>query len=125
MLRLCGGTAEMEAPSSRSSPESAERKPAIRLSIVVLPDPLGPNSDTNAPAGIASETWSTALAVPNALLSARSSTLAPLARAASAAAGSSLSPFLRREGWGEGQLSAHGACTCPYLALLQNHSLKI
>jgi hypothetical protein len=52
MLRLCGGTAEMEAPSSRISPESAERKPAIRLSIVVLPEPLGPSSDTNAPAGI-------------------------------------------------------------------------
>ena len=75
----------MEAPSSRISPESAERKPAIRLSIVVLPEPLGPNSDTNAPAGIASETWSTALAVPNALLSARSSTLAPLAFVARAA----------------------------------------
>src|SRR5580692_9790131 len=124
MLRLCGGTAEMEAPSSRISPESAERKPAIRLSIVVLPEPLGPNSDTNAPAGIASETWSTALAVPNALLSARNSTLAPLARAAGAAAGSSLSPFLRGEGRGEGQLSGDGAINCRDLAILRNHRVK-
>ena len=56
MLRLCGGISATERSSSRMSPESSERKPAIRLSVVVLPEPLGPSSDTKAPAGTSSET---------------------------------------------------------------------
>src|SRR3954471_12234857 len=84
ILRLCGGTSAIERSSIRMSPASGVRNPAIRLSVVVLPDPLGPSSETKAPAGTSSEMRSTAWDAPNAFVSARSRSWAPLAIAAAA-----------------------------------------
>jgi hypothetical protein len=39
------------------------------LSVVVFPDPLGPSSETKAPAGTSSEMRSTAWDAPNAFVS--------------------------------------------------------
>src|SRR6478735_5848384 len=84
ILRLCGGTSAIERSSSRMSPASGVRNPAIRLSVVVFPDPLGPSSETKAPAGTSSEMRSTACDAPNALVSWRRRSWAPLAIAAAA-----------------------------------------
>ena len=77
MLRLCDGMFETGWPSNRMSPASGVRKPAIRLSVVVLPEPLGPSSETKAPAGISSETSSTARNEPKVFVSPRKWTFAP------------------------------------------------
>src|SRR5579872_5426720 len=82
MLRLCGGTSATERSSIKMSPASGARKPAMRLSVVVLPEPLGPSSDTKAPAGTSKLTPSIAASPPYALLSLRSRTCAPLLTAA-------------------------------------------
>ena len=41
-LRLCGGTPDMSAPSSMILPAVGCSKPAISRSVVVLPQPDGP-----------------------------------------------------------------------------------
>ena len=48
-LRLCGGTRETSAPSSRMAPSVGVSKPAIIRSVVVLPQPDGPSSEKNSP----------------------------------------------------------------------------
>ncbi len=85
MSRWCGGTSATERSSNRMSPASGVRNPAIRLSVVVLPDPLGPSSETNEPAGTSSEMPSTAFTAPNALVRLRSRSCAPLALGVAAA----------------------------------------
>ncbi len=60
MSRLCGGAYVASFPSIQTSPESGCTKPAIIISIVVLPEPDGPRSVRNSPSGISM------LAPPNA-----------------------------------------------------------
>ncbi len=58
MLRASGGTTPSGAESRRSrtriEPVSGTRYPAIRRSVVVLPQPDGPNSVTNSLSGMSS-----------------------------------------------------------------------
>ena len=42
----------MSTPSMRTSPWSADSKPPINRSVVVLPQPLGPSSEKNSPRSI-------------------------------------------------------------------------
>src|SRR6516225_11639618 len=63
--RSCGRTWAMSLPLSRMRPSSGVSKPASMRSNVVLPQPLGPRSAKNSPAGISSETPSTARTPPN------------------------------------------------------------
>ena len=48
-LRWCGGTRDTSMPSSMIWPVVGISKPAIILSIVVLPQPDGPSSEKNSP----------------------------------------------------------------------------
>jgi hypothetical protein len=68
MSRLCGGTVVIGRPSKLISPADGPRNPAIRLSVVVLPEPLGPSRVTKLPAGVFSVTSATAVTGPNVLL---------------------------------------------------------
>src|SRR5262245_6580114 len=52
------------APKSSIEPSVAGTKPAIMLSMVLLPHPLGPRIETNSPAAIVKETLSTAWTSP-------------------------------------------------------------
>ena len=65
MLRLCGGRATTECPSIAMSPTVGVSKPAIIISVVVLPDPLGPSSVRNSPERMSSETPRTAPTLSN------------------------------------------------------------
>ncbi len=49
MSRLFGGVRVRSFPSTTICPESGWSKPATRRSAVVLPQPLGPSSETNSP----------------------------------------------------------------------------
>ena len=49
-------------------PSSGTSKPAIILSVVVFPQPLGPSSEKNSPSPIDSVTSRTAATVPKPLL---------------------------------------------------------
>ena len=49
--RSCGSTGAISRPASRMRPSSGVSKPASMRSSVVLPQPLGPNSAKNSPAG--------------------------------------------------------------------------
>src|SRR5262245_26973714 len=68
MLRFSGGSddpgVEMTSPSIAMVPAVGSRKPAIILSVVVVPQPEGPRRDTNSPEP--SERWiaSTAVTLP-------------------------------------------------------------
>src|SRR5271166_7027020 len=65
MLRLCGGNATTERPSMAMSPAVGASKPAINISVVVLPEPLGPSSVRNSPERMSSETPCTAPTLSN------------------------------------------------------------
>src|SRR5262245_3570918 len=52
MSRVCGGMYVESAPSIHTSPESGWIRPAMRSSIVVLPEPDGPRRVTNSPSRI-------------------------------------------------------------------------
>ena len=54
----------MTRPPISIVPLVMSSSPAIRLSVVVLPQPDGPTSVTNSPSSIVSETLSTANTVP-------------------------------------------------------------
>src|SRR5215210_1159373 len=64
------------------SPSVNSISPAIMFSVVVLPQPEGPTSETNSPSWIVSETWSTATTSPYIFttLSSTTSAIAPLRR---------------------------------------------
>src|SRR5258708_5276300 len=68
MSRSEVGTSVTSAPSMNSSPASAERKPATRLSRVVLPQPEGPSSVMNSPRCILSEASRNATVSPKRLV---------------------------------------------------------
>src|SRR5262245_32491187 len=61
MSRRFGGTSSSERPSRTIWPSVGLSKPAMRRSVVVLPQPEGPSSVTNSPWAMASETSSTAV----------------------------------------------------------------
>ena len=54
----------MSVVPSMMWPSSGETKPAIIMSVVVLPEPLGPRKLTNSPASIRNERSRTALVPP-------------------------------------------------------------
>src|SRR6266481_9625857 len=78
MLRCSGGSVRAFEDTSRSptwiSPSDGSRKPAISRSVVVLPQPEGPNRQTSWPWSIRSETLSTTASDPNRLVKPRKST---------------------------------------------------
>src|SRR5262249_50419357 len=87
------GTSVIRWPSTAISPLSGIKKPATRLSSVVLPQPEGPSSVISSPRRTSSETSSSAVILPKRLVTPSSSTAisaAPFARVAVAAAAESL-----------------------------------
>src|SRR5262245_43012495 len=78
MLGLWGGTRESGSSSTKISPPSGSRNPATRLSVVVLPDPLGPRRVTKLPAAISRQASWTATTDPKRLVRRSSRTAAPL-----------------------------------------------
>src|SRR5581483_6364174 len=86
MLRRSGGirTAGEETTfcPTRISPPSGWRNPARSLSVVVLPQPDGPSSDTNSPSPMSRSRRSTAAAAPNFFVNSLSVTVAKLSSAA-------------------------------------------
>src|ERR1700722_7992384 len=80
MLRFSGGRltpgAETMRSPTRMVPSSGERNPAMSLSVVVLPQPEGPSSETRLPWGMASDRLSTAIRPPKRLVNFASSTTA-------------------------------------------------
>src|ERR1700726_3251602 len=78
MLRPSGATARLAEdrtlPPTVISPAEGSRKPAISRSVVVLPQPEGPNRQTNWPWSIRNETSSTTASGPNRLVRLRKST---------------------------------------------------
>src|SRR5579883_2143304 len=66
--RRCGGTCVRSAPSRRIAPRSGATKPAIIISVVVLPDPDGPSSEKNSPGRISASTASTTRSSPYCLV---------------------------------------------------------
>src|SRR5687768_12168055 len=77
--RRCGGTPAIGCPAIEMVPASGSRKPAIMLSVVVLPQPEGPSSATRSPEATGRERRRTAAWLPYALLTSRRSTAATLA----------------------------------------------
>src|SRR5262245_60556260 len=67
-FRRFGGRRTTELPRMRMSPAVGSSKPAIIRISVVLPEPDGPRIEKNEPAGICSETSSTAVKGPNRLV---------------------------------------------------------
>ena len=55
----------MSTPSIRIAPAVGVSKPAIILSVVVFPQPLGPRNDTNSPRATSSSKCSTAVESAN------------------------------------------------------------
>jgi hypothetical protein len=68
-VRFSGGSAadgdETTVPSISIVPAVGRRKPAIMRSVVVLPQPDGPSSETNSPGASARLKSSTAVTAPN------------------------------------------------------------
>src|SRR2546421_3412260 len=65
--RRRGGTSLTTRSSKRISPASGRSKPAIRRSVVVLPQPEPPTRETSSPRPISSESPSTAGDAPKRL----------------------------------------------------------
>src|ERR1700704_5288777 len=72
-------------------PSSGRSKPAISLSVVVLPEPEGPSNVKNSPAGISRSTRSNAQTAPYVFRIPVSRTLSPAAGMGGAAASDSAS----------------------------------
>src|ERR1041385_8286992 len=85
MLRRSGGirtdAEEITFCPTRISPPSGWRNPASSRSVVVLPQPDGPSSETNSPSPISRSRRSTAAASPKCFVSPFSETVANLASA--------------------------------------------
>ncbi len=64
MSRRSAGSFDTSRPSKRMRPSSAVSNPAMHLSVVVLPQPDGPSSETNDPLSTSSAMPSTAAARP-------------------------------------------------------------
>src|SRR5215217_3120251 len=67
----------MSTPSSRICPSSGRSNPAIRRSVVVLPQPDGPSSEKNSPDGMSRSMPSTAATSANRFTSETSRTSPP------------------------------------------------
>ena len=65
----CAGRPAMSWPSKATVPRSGFKRPAIRLKVVLLPEPLGPIRPNISPGATAKETWLTARKPPKLLLS--------------------------------------------------------
>ncbi len=65
MFLLWAGLDTMDSFPMRISPEVGNRNPAIIMSVVVFPEPLGPRNVINSPFLISRQTLSTATKVPN------------------------------------------------------------
>src|SRR6185437_9471262 len=78
MLRLSGGSVrageDTTLPPTAISPSVGSTKPAIRRSVVVLPQPDGPSRQTRRPCSILSDTASTTASGPYRLVRPRNST---------------------------------------------------
>src|SRR3954466_3017979 len=78
MLRPSGGTVRAGEDRTLSpttiSPAEGSMNPAIKRNVVVLPQPDGPNKQTNWPCSMRKDTPSTAVAAPNRLPRAFNST---------------------------------------------------
>src|SRR6185312_8123949 len=83
----CGARPVMSWPCRVMRPVSGLWKPAMVANSVVLPAPLGPIRPTISPERTSSEAWSTALRPPNALESARTSSMAAASEQAGEAVG--------------------------------------
>ena len=66
--RSAGGSAETSRPSWRIVPLVCGSRPAMARSRVVLPQPEGPRKQTNSPRSIDSDTASSAVNMPNLLV---------------------------------------------------------
>src|SRR5262245_60344681 len=66
--RCAGLTARRSRPSRRIAPDVGSTKPAIICSVVVLPQPDGPSSDTISPCSTPSHSPSTAVCWPKRLV---------------------------------------------------------
>jgi hypothetical protein len=58
------GAAVTSRPPMKMVPALTISRPAMRRSVVVLPQPDGPSSVQSVPASIVKETWSTAVTFP-------------------------------------------------------------
>ena len=88
MRRFSGATKRpgprRRTPSSSTVPASGRSKPAMRRSVVVFPQPLGPSSASNSPgANVEIERRATAATAPNRLVSPRHATTAAAVACAS------------------------------------------
>src|SRR5437016_5271117 len=90
------GVRETGRPSKETSPASGSMNPAMRFSVVVFPEPLGPRKVTKLPDGTSSDTRSTASTEPNRLVSRASPTAAPRLGARSSPVIGPASPRARR-----------------------------
>src|SRR6266446_6945014 len=63
----------MDSPAISMTPSSGSSKPEIRRNVVVLPQPLGPSSETISPAPTLKVTLSTAVTAPNRFMTLRNS----------------------------------------------------
>src|SRR5712692_2872616 len=69
--RSRGGTSLTHRPSKTTSPASGRSKPTIIRTVVVLPHPDPPTTDTSSPGATSSDNPSTAVAAPNLLVTPR------------------------------------------------------
>src|SRR5262245_14941790 len=78
MLRRSGGSVRSGVDTTRSptriSPSVGSTKPAIKRSVVVLPQPDGPSRQTKLPCAIVNDTSSTTAFGPYFLVNLRNST---------------------------------------------------
>src|ERR1044071_17162 len=116
MLRRSGGirtdAEEITFCPTRISPPSGWRNPASSLSVVVLPQPEGPSSETNSPSPISRSRPSTAAASPNFFVSFFRATVAKLSSAAGeeVPAGEPLHGKNNQERHRKEQDAEHGDC---------------
>ena len=79
MFRFSGGSAdageEIGSPSISMVPPDGGRNPAISRSVVVLPQPEGPRSETNSPGASSRLMSSTAVTLPKRQLRWRRASL--------------------------------------------------
>src|SRR5581483_1895298 len=74
MSRSCGGTrmprsgSDTVLPSIETEPAAISSSPAMHLSVVLLPQPDGPRSETNSPSATSNETPSTTRLRPKTLV---------------------------------------------------------
>src|SRR5215475_4579054 len=81
--RLCTGVRARSSPRNRIVPEVSGKRPLTRLTVVLLPDPLGPISPTISPSATVRSSPSTARTPPKWREACASSSMASRAEEAS------------------------------------------